>query len=63
MTLLGLLVVVIIFCLLFWAIQQLTAVFNVPPQIRTVIVVLLVVIIVLWLVTGLTGHGPALRLY
>ena len=62
MTLVGLLVIVIILCLLFWAVQYLTAAFNLPQQVRAVILVIMVVIAVLWLLSALTGH-VTLRLF
>lgn len=63
MTLVGLLIVVIILCLCFWAVQTLTTAFAVPQQVRAVILVLMVVIVVLWLLSSLGHGGPVLRLY
>lgn len=62
MTLLGLLVALIVVCLVFWCVQQLTAAFNVPQPVRTVILVLLVVIVIVWLIGGLDGSLGSLRL-
>ncbi len=58
MTLMSLLVAVIVICLLFWAIQTLTAAFGVPPQVKAVLMVLLVVLVVIWLIGGLDGIAP-----
>ena len=62
MSIVGLLVVLIIIGLLFWAVRAIAAAFSVPPQIVTVIYVLLVLIVVLWLLQALglmsgTGLG------
>lgn len=62
MTLLGLLVAVIVIALAFWAVQTICAAFNIPPQIRAVVLVLMVVIVVLWLLGGLTGLSVPIRL-
>jgi hypothetical protein len=63
MTIIGFVVALVIVLLLIWAIQQLTAAFNTPPQIRTVILVLIVVAFVLWVLGMLGGlnYGPVLR--
>ncbi len=64
MTLIGLLVMLVIVCLLFWAVRTLMAAFGVPAQIQTVVHVLFVVIVVLWLLgqLGVLPAGPVLRL-
>jgi hypothetical protein len=49
MSLIGLLVVVIIVCLIYWAIHRVAGVFGLPPQILVLIDVVLVVVIVLYL--------------
>jgi hypothetical protein len=64
MSLVGLVLVVLVLCVVVWAIQQLAAAFALPPQIKTVIIVLVVLLFTLWLVGelgGLTG-GPILRI-
>lgn len=61
MSLLSLLVVVIVICLLYWALTTLTAAFGLDPRIQAVVIVLFVVIAVLYLL-GLVGWGPGLRL-
>jgi hypothetical protein len=64
MSLIGLLVLLIIVGVLFWAVSQLSAAFAIPPPIVVVIQVLLVVIVVLYLLQafGLWAGGPTLRL-
>ena len=62
MTLLGLLIVLIVLCLCFWVVQQLTAAFSVPETVRTVILVIMVVIVIVWLLSTLGVTGPLLRL-
>lgn len=64
MTLLGLLVALVIAFFCVWAIQALAGAFNIPPQIRTVVMVLVVLIFLLWFVQaiGLLPSGPVLRL-
>lgn len=60
MSLIGLLVALIILCLVFWCIGQLTSAFSVPAPIVTVIYVILVVFVVLWLLQFL--GSPVLHL-
>jgi hypothetical protein len=52
MNLLGLLVVLIIIGLVFWAVRALAGAFSIPAPIVTVIYVFLVVIVVLWLLSS-----------
>lgn len=56
----SILVVVLVACLLFWAVRTLLAAFGAPPQIQTVVLVLFVVIVCLWLLQafGLAGALP-----
>ncbi len=63
MDLIGLLVLLIVVGLLFWAVRALSAAFGIPAPVVTVIYVLLVVFVVLYLLQalGLSG-GPNLRL-
>jgi hypothetical protein len=60
MNLVSLLVVVIVICLLFWAMTTLTTAFGLDARIRAVILVLFVVIAVLWLLGGVVDL-PRLR--
>jgi hypothetical protein len=64
MSLIGLLFVLIVLCVVFWAVKQVMVAFGTPPQIQTVVVVLFVLIVVLWLVQslGVLSLGPRLRL-
>ena len=62
MTLLGLLVAVIVICLVFWCVQQLTAAFGVPNQVRVVSLVLPVVAVILWLLGGSGVLNAPIRL-
>ena len=61
MGLLSLLFVVLILCLVYWAVHRLAAAFGLPAQIVVVIDVLLVIIAVLWIAQWL-GVMPSLRL-
>ena len=63
MSIIGLLVVLIVFALLWWAARTLMITFGVPAQIQVVVQVLIVVLVCLWLlqVLGLLGDLPLLR--
>lgn len=60
MTLVGLLVVVIILGLLYWAITLL----PLPAPFKTIALVILILIVVVWLASllGVFGAGPVLRI-
>jgi hypothetical protein len=64
MTLIGLLVLLIIIGLVFWAVRAISAAFSIPAPIVTVIYVVLVIFVVLYLLSafGLVSGGPVLRL-
>lgn len=62
MSLLGLLVVLVVFCLAWWAIHAILRAFGVGDPIATVVKVIFVVIAVLWLVSTVMGVGPTIRL-
>jgi len=65
MSLLGLLILLIVFCVIVWAVRALLAAFAVPEPINTVVWVLVVLIAVFILVDqfGLLGSGgPNFRL-
>lgn len=63
MDLIGLLVMLIVVGLIFWAVRALSGAFGIPQPIQTVIYVILVVFVVLWLLQGLGGVDlPAIRL-
>jgi hypothetical protein len=63
MTIIGLLVVLIVIGLVWWAINALLGAFGIGNPIATVVKVLFVVIVILWLISAL-GYGtgiPRLR--
>lgn len=62
MPLLSLLLLVLILCVLYWAIHRLTAAFGLSPQVVAVLDVLLVVLLVLSLVGWLWPGVVPLRL-
>ena len=63
MDLIGLLVMLIVVGLIFWAVRALSGAFGIPQPIQTVIYVILVVFVVLWLLQGLGGVNlPSVRL-
>ena len=63
MSLIGILIVLIVFCVVIWAARSLMAAFGVGDPIATVVYVLLVLIMLIWLLQqfGVIG-GPVLRL-
>jgi hypothetical protein len=63
MSLIGLLIVLLIFCLVVWAARQILAAFAIGPPIATVVQVVIVLIFVLWLIEalGLLPAGPIIR--
>ena len=63
MSLIGLLVLLLVFCLLFWAVRTVLAAFGAPSQVQVVVQVLFVVLVCVWLlqVLGLLGSLPDLR--
>jgi hypothetical protein len=61
MSLIGLLIVLLIACVIYWAIRQILAAFSIGPPIATVVQVVFVLIIVLWIVEQLGFVGPVLR--
>ena len=64
MSIIGLLVLLLVFCLIIWAARQLLAAFSIGNPIATVVQVVIVLIFVLWLLEalGLLNTGPILRL-
>jgi len=65
MSLIGLLILLVVFCVVVWAVRALLAAFAVPEPIATVVWVLVVLICVFTLVdqAGIVGSGgPFLRL-
>jgi hypothetical protein len=59
MNLIGLLIVLLIFCIVLWAARALMAAFGVGDPIATVVYVVIVIIGLLWLVSAL-GYGGAI---
>lgn len=62
MSLVGLLVVLIVFGLIWWAAHKLMGAFGIGDPIRTIVIVLLVVIFALYLLSTFTGFDTGLRL-
>ena len=63
MPLISLLIVLIVVCVLFWAVQQILRAFGIGDPIRTIVMVVFVLIAVVWVlsVVGLVPGG-SLRL-
>ena len=63
MSLVGILIVLLVFCIVIWAARSLMAAFGVGDPIATVVYVLLVLVMLLWLLQqfGVVG-GPVLHL-
>ena len=64
MSLIGLLVLLLVFCVIVWAARSLLAAFAVPDPIATVVWVLIVLFAVFALLgqIGIIGGGPYIRL-
>ena len=64
MDLIGLVVLLILIGLAFWAVRTLGPALSIPPPIITVIYVVMVVLVVVYLlrVLGLSNGGPAIQL-
>jgi len=68
MSLIGLLLILLIFCVVIWAARALMAAFGVGDPIATVVYVLLVLVALIWLLNtlgyggNLLGGGGTLRL-
>ncbi len=57
----GLLIIVLMFCVVYWCVMRLLTAFGVGNPIAAVVQVVFVLLFVLWLV-GQLGYGPGLRL-
>lgn len=57
MSLVGLLLLLVICCLAFWAVRAILAAFSIGDPIATLVYVVLVVIVVIYLVQALGGGG------
>lgn len=63
MSLISLLIVLIVVCVVYWAIRQILAAFAIGPPIATVVQVVFVLLVVLWIVQELgLISGPVLKL-
>lgn len=62
MSLIGLLVGLLIFCVILWAARALMSAFGIGDPIATVVYVFLVIVVLLWLVNAF-GYGGALGLH
>jgi hypothetical protein len=62
MNIIGILVIVIVACLIWWAIVSLMAAFGLGDPVATVVKVLLVILFCLWLINALGGLGLGLKL-
>ena len=65
MSLIGLLILLVVFCVIIWAVRAILAAFSVPEPVRTVVWVVIVLLCVFALVDqmGVIGSsGPFLRL-
>ncbi len=64
MSLIGLLIVLLIFCLVVWAVRAIMSAFGIGDPIATVVWVVIVIIFVIWLVQnlGLMSMGPSIHL-
>jgi hypothetical protein len=55
MNLIGLLVILLVGCVVYWAAMKLLAAFGVGDPVKTVVLVILVVIFVVWLLQTIGG--------
>ena len=61
MSLIGILVVLLVFCLIYWAATRLMAAFGIGEPVHTVVIVVLVLLFI-FVLLGQLGYGPGLRL-
>lgn len=64
MSIIGFLVALILICLAFWVVREVTTAFGLPAPIVKIIYVFMVIIVVLALLqmTGMLTSGPQIRL-
>lgn len=64
MNIVSLIVVLLIFCVVIWAVRALMSAFGIGDPIATVVQVLIALLVVLWIIQslGVFGGGPVLRL-
>lgn len=63
MSLIGLLVVLLVFCVIAWAARSLMGAFGIGDPIATIVYVIIVLVFVLWVLqnVGMLSGGPVLR--
>ena len=62
MNLLALLVLVFVFCIIYWAANKLMAAFGIGEPVHTIVIIVLVGLFLLAL-AGLFGYGPGVKLF
>jgi len=64
MSIIGLLIILLIFCVVVWAVRALLGAFGIGDPISSIVQVVIVLIFVLWLVQqlGFIGGGPVLHI-
>lgn len=62
MSLIGVVVALLIFCVVLWAARALMAAFGIGDPIATVVYVLLVLVLLVWLWQGIGGGLGSLRI-
>ncbi len=62
MSIVGLLVIVLVACLIWWVVISLLSAFGIGDPVATVVKVVLVVCFILWLISVLGYSVPGLRL-
>lgn len=62
MSLVGILIVLLVFCIVIWAARSLMSAFGVGDPIATVVQVLIVVVFLLWLLGQIGAIGPVIRI-
>ncbi len=64
MSIISLLIVLLIFCLVLWAVRAILGAFGIGDPISTIVQVLFIVIFLLWIVQqlGFLSGGPVLHL-
>jgi hypothetical protein len=61
MSIIGLLVVLLVFCAVYWVAMRILKAFGVGDPIATIVQVIIVICALLWLLSAF-GYGPGLRL-
>jgi hypothetical protein len=65
MSIISLLIVLLIFCLVIWAVRAILGAFGIGDPFSTIVQVIFVLIFVLWIVQslGFLSGGPTLRIH